>query len=105
MYSASTIDNPISDNILQVFDQNGKFIKEFGTFGNGEGEFDCLAGIAVNRIGQYIIADRYNHRVQVRKKQNSHLNKHRSTSWAPWPSSLSLTLGEKKKYNARNFFK
>lgn len=41
-------------------------MKEFGSFGNGEGEFDCLAGIAVNRIGQYIIADRYNHRVQVR---------------------------------------
>lgn len=40
-------------------------MKEFGQYGNGEGEFDCLAGVAVNRIGQYIIADRYNHRIQV----------------------------------------
>lgn len=40
-------------------------MKEFGTYGSGEGEFDCLAGVAVNRIGQYIIADRYNHRIQV----------------------------------------
>lgn len=50
---------------LQVFDCNGNFMKEFGTYGSGEGEFDCLAGVAVNRIGQYIIADRYNHRIQV----------------------------------------
>jgi len=35
-----------------------EFVKEFGEYGSGEGEFDCLAGVAVNRIGQYIIADR-----------------------------------------------
>lgn len=40
-------------------------LKDFGSYGNSEGEFDCLAGVAVNRIGQYIIADRYNHRIQV----------------------------------------
>lgn len=54
-----------SNHRVQVFDANGKFLKEFGQYGNGEGEFDCLAGVAVNRIGQYIIADRYNHRIQV----------------------------------------
>lgn len=51
--------------ISQIFNSNGHFIKEFGSYGNGEGEFDCLAGVAVNRIGQFIIADRYNHRIQV----------------------------------------
>lgn len=65
----------VSDNIIvvadssnhrvQVFDANGTFSFEFGTYGNGDGEFDCLAGVAVNRIGQFIIADRYNHRIQV----------------------------------------
>ncbi len=69
---------------MQVFDSAGHFLKEFGYYGNGEGEFDCLAGVAINRIGQYIIvssclfmdvainlfplvvqADRYNHRIQV----------------------------------------
>lgn len=49
----------------QVFDSDGIFTKEFGSYGNAEGEFDCLAGVAVNRIGQFIIADRYNHRIQV----------------------------------------
>jgi len=47
-----------SNHRVQVFDSNGIFVKEFGEYGSGEGEFDCLAGVAVNRIGQYIIADR-----------------------------------------------
>ena len=42
-----------------------KDIFAFSCYGNGEGEFDCLAGVAVNKIGQYIIADRYNHRIQI----------------------------------------
>ncbi|XP_037049181.1 RING finger protein nhl-1 isoform X3 [Bradysia coprophila] len=54
-----------SNHRVQVFDSNGIFVKEFGQYGNGEGEFDCLAGVTVNRIGQFIIADRYNHRIQV----------------------------------------
>ena len=66
-----------------IFD---KYLTRFwlGGYGNGEGEFDCLAGVAVNRIGQFIIADRwptkfstsfglwinevlsrYNHRIQI----------------------------------------
>jgi tripartite motif-containing protein 71 len=44
-----------SNHRVQVFDSTGKFLKEFGYYGNGEGEFDCLAGVAINRIGQYII--------------------------------------------------
>lgn len=51
---------------VQVFDNSGRILKDFGSYGNSEGEFDCLAGVAVNRIGQYIIADRYNHRIQVK---------------------------------------
>lgn len=47
-----------SNHRVQVFDANGIFVKQFGEYGSGEGEFDCLAGVAVNRIGQYIIADR-----------------------------------------------
>ena len=49
-----------SNHRVQVFDSKGRFVSEFGHYGNGEGEFDCLAGVAINRIGQFIIADRYN---------------------------------------------
>uniref|UniRef100_T1GW62 Uncharacterized protein n=1 Tax=Megaselia scalaris TaxID=36166 RepID=T1GW62_MEGSC len=47
-----------SNHRVQVFDSNGMFVKQFGEYGNGDGEFDCLAGVAVTRIGQFIIADR-----------------------------------------------
>ena len=59
-----------SNHRVQVFDANGVYRFEFGTYGNGDGEFDCLAGVAINRIGQFIIADRYNHRIQVLDKDN-----------------------------------
>lgn len=54
-----------SNHRVQVFDASGTYRFEFGTYGNADGEFDCLAGVAINRIGQFIIADRYNHRIQV----------------------------------------
>jgi tripartite motif-containing protein 71 len=43
-----------SNHRVQVFSDSGVFVKEFGSYGNCEAEFDCLAGVAVNRIGQYI---------------------------------------------------
>ena len=54
-----------SNHRIQVFDSVGRFLKEFGRYGNGEGEFDCLADVVINRIGQFIVSDRYNHRIQV----------------------------------------
>lgn len=59
------ISKPDNGIRTKVFDNRGSILKDFGSYGNSEGEFDCLAGVAVNRIGQYIIADRYNHRIQV----------------------------------------
>ena len=66
--------SPINDSIVvadssnhrvQMFDLAGHYVSMFGSYGQGNGEFDCLAGIAVNTMGQIVIADRYNHRIQV----------------------------------------
>lgn len=54
-----------SNHRVQVFDSVGRFVKTFGSYGQSEGEFDCLAGVAVNSFGQIITSDRYNHRIQV----------------------------------------
>lgn len=56
-----------SNHRVQVFGNNsGKFKFEFGSYGNKQGEFDCLAGIAYNaRFNEYIVSDRFNHRIQV----------------------------------------
>lgn len=54
-----------SNHRMQIFDNTGVYLRTFGCYGQGEGQFDCLAGIAVNGLGQIIIADRYNHRIQI----------------------------------------
>ncbi|XP_076094808.1 RING finger protein nhl-1-like [Mytilus galloprovincialis] len=54
-----------SNHRVHVFDSVGRFIKTFGSYGQSDGEFDCLAGVAVNTFGQIITSDRYNHRIQV----------------------------------------
>lgn len=58
-----------SNHRVQVFDLEGNFSREFGSYGSGPSEFDCLAGVALRHSssGQtnYVVSDRYNHRVQV----------------------------------------
>ncbi|KAL8617683.1 hypothetical protein ACOMHN_064937 [Nucella lapillus] len=54
-----------SNHRVQIFNNTGSYTRTFGGYGQGEGEFDCLAGITVNGLGQIIIADRYNHRIQI----------------------------------------
>ncbi|CAJ0585289.1 unnamed protein product, partial [Mesorhabditis spiculigera] len=54
-----------SNNRVQVFDSEGKFLLKFGTGGTRPGQFDRPAGICVNSINQIIVADKDNHRIQV----------------------------------------
>ncbi|XP_013420834.1 RING finger protein nhl-1 [Lingula anatina] len=54
-----------SNHRLQIFDKRGRFLKTFGSYGQGEGEFDSLAGVCVNSMRQIIVSDRYNHRIQI----------------------------------------
>lgn len=62
-----------SNHRVQVFDLEGNWLREFGSYGSAEGQFDCLAGVAINQVFEgsssndrrYVVSDRYNHRVQV----------------------------------------
>ena len=47
-----------SNRRVQVLDQQGAFVREFGQHGSGEAEFHCPAGVAVSRIGQFSVSDR-----------------------------------------------
>ena len=57
---------------VQVFSSNGTHLRSFGSYGNNQGEFDCLAGIAFHN-DKIIVVDRDNHRVQLFSDQGKYL--------------------------------
>ena len=50
---------------VQVFDGSGGFLRTFGSFGTGNGEFDDPFGLALDDSGNIFVGDRLNNRVQV----------------------------------------
>jgi sugar lactone lactonase YvrE len=50
---------------VQVFDQEGNFLRQFGNYGSGNGEFNELTGIHVAPDGTVYVSEWHNARVQV----------------------------------------
>ena len=50
---------------IKVFDLEGRFLREWGEWGDRDGEFKHPVGIAVDGGGNVYVADSGNHRVQV----------------------------------------
>jgi DNA-binding beta-propeller fold protein YncE len=58
--------HPDSDySRIQVFDSNGNYIRKWGSFGTGNGQFHQPFGVAIDEVGTVFITDVYNYRVQV----------------------------------------
>lgn len=53
-----------------MFSSEGEFVHSFGSFGSGEGQFNLPTDIAIAQDGSLIVADEFNHRVQVNEKEN-----------------------------------
>jgi len=53
------------NNRIQIFHPDGTFLRAFGCWGSGDGEFKGLEGIAVMSNGNILVCDRENHRIQV----------------------------------------
>jgi len=53
--------------VLHVFfcSTEGTFLRSFGSWGSGDGEFKGMEGVAVTPNGNILVCDRENHRVQV----------------------------------------
>jgi sugar lactone lactonase YvrE len=47
------------------FDKNGKFLKAWGKFGKGQGEFDQPHALAMDSKGRLFVGDRSNNRIQI----------------------------------------
>ncbi|XP_046745123.1 E3 ubiquitin-protein ligase TRIM71-like [Diprion similis] len=54
-----------SNNRIQIFRQDGTFVRKFGTQGSGPSQFDRPAGVAVDARGHIVVADKDNHRIQI----------------------------------------
>ena len=59
----------------QKFDQDGGFIDLFGESGDGNGQFNRPAGLAVDADGDVYVADLRNHRVQMFDREGRYLLK------------------------------
>jgi hypothetical protein len=60
---------------IQVFNENGTFIRMFGTRGSGNGELTYPLGVAVDLNGLIYIADNGNDRVQVLSETGTFIRK------------------------------
>ena len=49
---------------IQMFDNNGAFIAQWGSQGNGDGQFNAPTGMAVASDGSVYVVDRGNNRIQ-----------------------------------------
>ena len=55
----------LSGYCIKVFDKSGRFLCKYGAQGSSPGEFQCPAGLALDKAGNLIVCDFWNHRVQV----------------------------------------
>lgn len=63
------------NNRVQMFDQDGKLVRQFGCKGRNNGEFDLPAGVCVDISQKIYVVDKDNHRVQVFTNEGVYLFK------------------------------
>lgn len=54
----------IDNHCIQQFDQQGNYVRHWGTFGSAPGQFNQARGIAIDRYGYVYVADSDNNRIQ-----------------------------------------
>jgi len=61
-------------NRMQKFDSEGAFVKEWGSVGEGPGQFQRAQGIDLLPSGELVIADSVNHRLQLFSRDGEFLD-------------------------------
>ncbi len=53
-----------SSNKIRVFDSSGNYIRQFGSYGTGDGQFNDMTGLAIDSNNNVFAVDSWNKRVQ-----------------------------------------
>lgn len=61
------------NDLILVFSLSGELLQTIGKPGEGDGEFNAPAGVAVDLKGNIYVADFYNHRIQILDKDGNFL--------------------------------
>lgn len=74
-FPAAAADAKQDHERISIYDPQGKFIREFGNSGSGDGELSWPGGLTIGPDGNIYVADQTNHRVQVFDKEGKFLAK------------------------------
>ena len=66
---------------IQIFDPSGRFLREFGGWGQAGGKLDEPVGIAVREDGMIAVADTWNQRVQIFTSEGTAVRQWRIPGW------------------------
>jgi DNA-binding beta-propeller fold protein YncE len=64
----------IQSELVKIFDNTGTFIRKFGSVGTGNGEFNGVIGVAVDKSDKIYVVDSGNYRVQVFDKYGNYIS-------------------------------
>ncbi len=68
---------------IQVFTPAGEFVRSFGSFGTGDGQFQRCSGLAFTQ-GELFVADAINNRIQVYSPEGDSLASYHDASGTPF---------------------
>jgi sugar lactone lactonase YvrE len=71
----SRYDKPRQRDMIAVHSPSGELLRQWGRFGDGDGEFNLPGGIAISSDGRVYVADSCNRRIQVFDRQGKFLAK------------------------------
>lgn len=90
------------NDMILIFNFAGELLQTVGKSGNGPGEFDAPAGVAVDHQGNIYVADFYNHRIQILDESGRFLRqigKTKEKGFLPgkfnYPTDLAITHDQK----------